>query len=130
MQSPIFCCVDVPPYRTGFLGLREIPVFLSLAKQIPDSIKPDVIMVDGGGRFHPRRFGSACDLGYRLGIPTIGVSKSLLYNVLENNPTEQAIQEQVNLSNDKLLYLNDADNGEPLVCAIAGSITCLCVCWA
>jgi deoxyribonuclease V len=64
------------PYRTGFLSFREVPAALAAVRMLREP--PDLLMVDGQGRAHPRRLGFASHLGLMLGRPTIGVAKSRL----------------------------------------------------
>jgi hypothetical protein len=61
---------------------REVPAYLQLVQllQQPDSANHchiDALLVDGFGALHPRRAGSATQLGVEAGLPCIGVGKSL-----------------------------------------------------
>jgi deoxyribonuclease V len=64
------------PYVPGLLSFRELPAVLdALAESDPI---PDLLLCDGQGLAHPRRFGIACHLGVLTDIPSIGVGKTRL----------------------------------------------------
>jgi deoxyribonuclease V len=62
------------PYEPGFLALRELPA-VTAALEALERV-PDLIVCDGAGVAHPRRFGLACHVGLLTGLPTIGVAKT------------------------------------------------------
>ncbi|WNZ07312.1 endonuclease V [Streptomyces sp. 11x1] len=62
------------PYVPGLLAFREIPTVLAALDALP--CDPGLVVCDGYGLAHPRRFGLAAHLGVLTGLPTIGVAKN------------------------------------------------------
>lgn len=62
------------PYVPGLLAFREIPAVLAALESLTRD--PGLVVCDGYGRAHPRRFGLASHLGVLTGLPVIGVAKN------------------------------------------------------
>ena len=60
------------PYDAGLLALREGALLESAVREL--SSVPDALLVNAGGRDHPRRAGLALELGYVLELPSVGVT--------------------------------------------------------
>lgn len=63
-------------YVPGLFAFRELPALLTALDRL--SVRPDLLICDGHGLAHPRRFGLACHLGVVSGLPALGVGKTPL----------------------------------------------------
>jgi deoxyribonuclease V len=64
------------PYVPGLLSFREAPAVLAAFERLATGV--DLILYDGQGIAHPRRFGIASHVGLALDCPSIGVAKTRL----------------------------------------------------
>jgi deoxyribonuclease V len=71
------------PYVPGLLSFREGGPILAAFETLDST--PDLVVFDGSGRIHFRGAGLATHLGVVLGVPSIGVAKSLLCGQVEDD---------------------------------------------
>ncbi|MEU2180230.1 endonuclease V [Streptomyces thermolilacinus] len=62
------------PYVPGLLAFRELPAVLAALDAL--TAGPGLVVCDGYGQAHPRRFGLASHLGVLTGLPVLGVAKN------------------------------------------------------
>ncbi|MEU4764414.1 endonuclease V [Actinosynnema sp. NPDC023794] len=62
------------PYVPGLFAFRELPSLLEAVGKL--TVTPDLLVCDGQGLAHPRRFGLACHLGVVTDLPSVGVAKT------------------------------------------------------
>ncbi len=101
------------PYIPGFLSFREVPALLNAFKQIQQT--PDLVLCDGQGIAHPRRFGLACHFGIETGLPAVGVAKSKLVGRYQEPGTLSGSQSKL-IDNGALLgtVLRTRDKVKPV----------------
>jgi deoxyribonuclease V len=68
------------PYQSGRFSLREAACLIPALEAL--ATRPDVLVIDGHGIAHPRRFGLACHLGVLFDLPAIGCAKQPLAGVV------------------------------------------------
>jgi deoxyribonuclease V len=101
------------PYVPGFLAFREGPATIAALKTLRQM--PDLILVDGQGIAHPRRFGLASYIGVLLDIPAIGCAKSRLIGDYEEPAIKQGSWSPLGLEGDIVgAVLRTQDNVQPL----------------
>lgn len=77
------------PYVPGLLSFRETPAVLEALGKL--AVEPDIMILDGHGYAHPRRFGLACHIGVITDVPCIGCAKSRLVGAYVELPLEAGL---------------------------------------
>jgi deoxyribonuclease V len=110
------------PYVPGLLAFREIPVILDAFVKL--SHRPDIIIVDGHGYAHPRRFGLACHLGVTLDIPSIACGKSrLVGEYREPSPMRGSMEDLIADGEVIGKVLRTRDNVKPVFISVGHRIS-------
>jgi len=89
------------------------------------SERPDLLLCDGQGYAHPRRFGLACHLGVLTGLPSIGVAKSRLIGTHGALPQQKGAWVPL-LDGDETVgaVLRTRDGVAPLYVSIGHRVSC------
>lgn len=88
--------VDVTfPYVPGLLSFREIPPLAAAWSAL--DVAPEVVVFDGHGLAHPRRFGLACHGGMIFDTPSVGLAKSLLVGEHEEVEREKGSRTELRI---------------------------------
>jgi deoxyribonuclease V len=95
------------------LSFREGPVLLAAFARL--RTEPDLILIDGHGLAHPRRFGIACHLGVLFDKPAIGCAKSLLVGEHEEPAARAGSATPLLLDGERVgTVLRTRDNVQPI----------------
>ncbi len=109
------------PYVPGLLAFREVPLLARAFEKLERA--PDLLLVDGHGLSHPRRFGIACHLGLLLDVPTIGVAKSRLVGQHGEPPPEVGGRSELRDGPDLIgLVLRTRDGVSPVYVSVGHRI--------
>lgn len=110
------------PYIPGLFSFRELPPVIKAFKQLKTS--PQLIVCDGQGLAHPRRFGLACHLGVLFDIPTIGCGKTkLLGDFIEPLPQRGACSDIVDHNEVIGSTVRTQENVKPIFVSIGHRIS-------
>ena len=115
------------PYIPGLFSFRELPpIAKALAKL---ELTPDLIICDGQGIAHPRRFGLACHLGVLFDIPTIGCGKTLLLGIAEEAEKKRGVTSPL-LDNGETIgaTLCTQDNIKPVYVSVGHRVSLATAC--
>lgn len=77
-------------YQPGYFAFYEGPVIIEAVTYAAKlHAPPNLVIVDGHGLAHPRKFGLACYVGGMLQLPCIGLAKSTLLHCTNTLPAEK-----------------------------------------
>jgi deoxyribonuclease V len=104
------------PYVPGLLAFREGPMIHQTIEKL--SKKPDLVMFDGYGYCHPKRFGEAIHIGYAMDIPSIGIAKSPFVGnfnedklkAIKNQKERKGFKVEIKENNEVLGYITYLSN--------------------
>ncbi|MEK3788634.1 MULTISPECIES: deoxyribonuclease V [Paenibacillus] len=115
------------PYIPGLFSFRELPPIIKAFEKIKTT--PQLVVCDGQGLAHPRRFGLACHLGILYDIPTIGCGKTKLLGSYEEPELHRGAQSPL-IDNHEIIgnVLRTQNNINPIYVSIGHRISLITAC--
>ncbi len=115
------------PYIPGLFSFRELPSLIKAFEKLEHT--PDLVVCDGQGLAHPRRFGLACHLGVVFDIPTIGCGKSRLIGEA-HAPGEKRGSFEPLIDNDEIIgnVLRTQDGINPIYVSVGHRVSLKTAC--
>jgi len=115
------------PYIPGLFSFRELPPLIKAFAKLKNT--PDLVVCDGQGIAHPRRFGLACHLGVLFDIPTIGCGKTRLLGTADD-PAGQRGSVAPLMDNGEVIgnVLRTQDNTNPIYVSIGHRVSLATAC--
>lgn len=115
------------PYIPGLFSFRELPPLIKAFAKL--NHKPDMVVCDGQGLAHPRRFGLACHLGLIFDLPTIGCGKTRLIGNAEEPELNRGAMAPL-IDNGEVVgkVVRTQDNVQPIYVSIGHKISLATAC--
>ncbi|UCC94139.1 MAG: endonuclease V [Thermoplasmata archaeon] len=98
------------PYIPSYLAFREMPALEAVLDEV--NLDDALLLVDGQGILHPRGFGIACHVGVSLGVPTVGVAKSMLVGTYDIAALRRDGSAPVKVDGEHRGWIISPDGGE------------------
>jgi deoxyribonuclease V len=109
------------PYIPGFLSFREGEAIAEVISKLQHPF--GVVTFDGQGLAHPRRCGLATHMGVTLGVPSIGVAKSVLIGTCKDPPPTRGAQSPMMDKAEQIgVVLRTRDNVKPVYVSIGNQV--------
>ncbi|RXZ80066.1 deoxyribonuclease V [Paenibacillaceae bacterium] len=110
------------PYVPGLFSFRELPPVIKAFKQLKTS--PQLVVCDGQGIAHPRRFGLASHLGVLFDVPAIGCGKTRLLGEFTDPASNRGASSPL-IDNGEVIgaALRTQDNVKPIFVSIGHRIS-------
>lgn len=110
------------PYVPGLLTFREGPAVCRALGSL--KYQPDVILFDGHGYAHPRRFGLACHIGVLLGRLSIGCAKSLLVGTCNDPGLDKGSTMPLSIGKERVgTVLRTRDGVKPIYVSVGHGLS-------